>query len=305
MNYIIMDLEWNQPVGRGNMITKPIPLAGEIIRIGAVKLDSGLKEVSRHHGCVLPKYYKTMNSTVGKVTGLQSHAITYGLRFPAAFGHFMNWCGEDFAIFTWGEEDEKILRSNMILHELDTEILPKFYNLQVIFDELIIKSEKQCGLAAALEYYGLPMDIKAHDALNDAIYTERIALKMNFTQYLEGYDELIGEMERLKAERAQKSVKVYSEVEPEENVFESKKYTLCRCPGCKKIMRKGIFYHDTPDSAVTKAVCVTDGEYLARIVRSENEDGTYTVTRTLDKMTDEYGEIWRKAEKAGINTNPH
>lgn len=300
MNYVIMDLEWNQPVGRANMITDPVALYGEVIRIGAVKLDSGLAEISRHHGCVIPKYYKTMNSSVGRVTGLQSRAITYGLKFPAAFGHFMKWCGEDFVILTWGEEDEKILRSNLILHDMDTETLPKFYNLQIIFDALIVKSERQYGLAAALEYYGLPADLKAHDALNDAVYTSRIGIKMNFPEYLPGYDELLGELERQRLERAKKNVKVFSGVHNGENVFKAKKYTLCRCPGCKKIMHRGAFYHDTPDSVVTKAVCATEGEYMVRVERCAMEDGTYKVTRTVIKMTDEYREICRKAEEKGI-----
>lgn len=295
-----MDLEWNQPVGRGNMVTKPVALYGEIIRIGAVKLDSSLKEAARHHGCVIPKFYKTMNNSVGRVTGLQSHAITYGLKFPAAFGHFMKWCGEDFAIFTWGEEDEKILRSNLMLHGMDTENLPKFYNLQTIFDVLIAKSDRQLGIAAALEYYGLSADLKAHDALNDAIYASRIGVKMDFPKYLERYDEMIEELERQRLEKIMKNVKVFSGLGHADNAFTEKKYILCRCPGCKKIMRRGAFYHDTPDSAVTRAVCTAEGEYLVRVERSAESDGTYTVTRTVEKMNSELEKIWREAEKKGI-----
>ena len=178
--------------------------------------------------------------------------------------------------------------------------MPKFYNLQIIFDHLIAKSERQYGLAAALEYYDLPADLKAHDALNDAVYTSRIGIKMNFPEYLPGYDALIGELERQRLERAKKNVKVFSGVQNGENVFTAKKYILCRCPGCKKIMRRGAFYHDTPDSVVTKAVCATEGEYMVRVERCRVEDGTYKVTRTVIKMTDEYREIYRKAEEKGI-----
>ena len=38
--YIILDLEWNQPLSPQRMIRDPFNLGGEIIQIGAVKVDS-------------------------------------------------------------------------------------------------------------------------------------------------------------------------------------------------------------------------------------------------------------------------
>lgn len=299
MNYVILDLEWNQPAGRANMVTSPVMLYGEVIRIGAVRLDEALGETGRHHGCVIPKYYKTMNTSVGRVTGLQSRAMTYGMKFPAAFDLFMKWCGEDFVILTWGEEDEKILRSNLELHGMDKGRLPRFYDLQVIFDRLIVGTSRQYGIAAALEYYGLPSDLKAHDALNDAIYTSRIGIKMDFPKFLPGYDELTEKIEREKAERAERNVKVFENVPGGTEVFTGKKYILCRCPGCKKIMRRGAFYFDTPDSIVTKAVCTADGEYMVRVERRNADDGTYQVTRSVIRMNDDLREVCRRAEAEG------
>lgn len=281
------------------MVMSPVPLHGEIIRIGAVRLDEKLTETGRHHGCIIPKYYKTMNTSVGRVTGLQSRAITYGMKFPAGFEHFIKWCGEDFVILTWGEEDEKILKSNLELHGLDCGRLPKFYNLQTIFDHRIVGTSRQYGIAAALEYYGLPSDLKAHDALNDAVYTSRIGIKMDFPKFLPGYDELLERIEREKAARAEKNVRVFENVPAETDVFTGKKYILCRCPGCKKIMRRGTFYFDTPDSVAAKAVCTADGEYMIRVERQTHEDGTYRVTRTVVRMNDEFRELCRKAEEAG------
>ena len=40
MEYIILDMEWNQPISKSQYIKEPVNLVGEIIQIGAVKLDS-------------------------------------------------------------------------------------------------------------------------------------------------------------------------------------------------------------------------------------------------------------------------
>ena len=39
MNYIVFDLEWNQPLYAGMQKKHPVYLEGEIIEIGAVKFD--------------------------------------------------------------------------------------------------------------------------------------------------------------------------------------------------------------------------------------------------------------------------
>lgn len=39
MDYIILDLEWNRPADGSSMVQDPVHLGGEIVEIGAVKLD--------------------------------------------------------------------------------------------------------------------------------------------------------------------------------------------------------------------------------------------------------------------------
>ena len=45
MNYIVLDLEWNQPLTEQDTITDPFPFDSEIIEIGAVKLDENFAAV--------------------------------------------------------------------------------------------------------------------------------------------------------------------------------------------------------------------------------------------------------------------
>ena len=39
MNYIILDLEWNQALNNAMIVRSPVVLYGEIIQIGAIKTD--------------------------------------------------------------------------------------------------------------------------------------------------------------------------------------------------------------------------------------------------------------------------
>ena len=43
INYIVLDMEWNQPKSLQNMLVNSMALRGEIIQIGAVKLDENYR----------------------------------------------------------------------------------------------------------------------------------------------------------------------------------------------------------------------------------------------------------------------
>lgn len=288
-------MEWNQPRGKVNTVTEPVPLHGEIIRIGAVKLSEDLKEISRHHGCVIPKYYKKMNSSVGKVTGLGSSAITYGQKFPDAYERFLRWCGDDCVILAWGGEDEKIMDANLAVHGISRDALPRFYDLQQIFAHRIAGDGRQYSLQAALEYYGMPMDLKAHDALNDAIYTARIGVKMRFPRFLAEYDDMLKAVEEMKSE---KYIRTYLNISGVDEAMKSKKITLCRCPQCRRIMKREKYIFHRENIAISLAKCSQHGEYFVRIKMTECPDGTYAVTRKMKRLTAEYRELYdKKAEE--------
>ena len=85
MNYIILDLEWNQAVSAARMIRKPVMLHGEIIQIGAVKTDDKFNLIDQIKINVRPKYYKIMNSHVEKLTGITQLQLMSGETFPHAF----------------------------------------------------------------------------------------------------------------------------------------------------------------------------------------------------------------------------
>ena len=45
MNYVVLDMEWNQAISYSDMIKEPVFLTGEIIQIGAIMLNDEFKAV--------------------------------------------------------------------------------------------------------------------------------------------------------------------------------------------------------------------------------------------------------------------
>ena len=62
MNYIVMDLEWNQSFN-GHMGEHP-RMPFEIIEIGAVKVDKSLNIVDEYSSLIKPKIYKKLHSKI-------------------------------------------------------------------------------------------------------------------------------------------------------------------------------------------------------------------------------------------------
>ena len=60
MQFIVLDLEWNQALSGKPYKRDDLTLAGEIIQIGAVKLDDSMRVVDSLRIYVAPKYYKKM-----------------------------------------------------------------------------------------------------------------------------------------------------------------------------------------------------------------------------------------------------
>lgn len=166
MNYIVLDLEWNQLVSAKSMVRTPVSLYGEIIQIGAVKLDENYHILDTFKIMVPPKHYRKMYKKVTKLTKITTEDLQYGFPFPVAFKYFKKWCGDEFAFLTWGPDDVGILNDNMVLHKLDTALIPNTYNIQVIFDNQITQEKRQVSLSYAMEKLGEPA-LEAHDALHD------------------------------------------------------------------------------------------------------------------------------------------
>ena len=87
MNYVVVDLEWNQAMSsKSSVFNKlPIHLRGEIIQIGAVRLNEDMTPGEEFQVDVRPVYFKRMHYKVKKLTGFDKERLSHGLPFAEAF----------------------------------------------------------------------------------------------------------------------------------------------------------------------------------------------------------------------------
>ena len=187
MNYIVLDMEWNQPPINKKPRLVPFPLVGEIIEIGAVKLDEGLSERDRFKQYIKPVFYRRMQPYVKKITGISEKTIKDALPFKAVIDDFFAWCGDDFVFITWGPDDIPMLCDNLLAHKMDTSLIPACYNLQHIFNAQTNGENKQWSLASACEYLHIEQLMPGHDAFSDAYHTYLVCQKLKIKQGIQTY----------------------------------------------------------------------------------------------------------------------
>ncbi len=189
MNYIVMDLEWNQPLSPQRLVRDPIRLSGEIIQFGAVKIDSleNMEVTGRYCEFVKPVYYPKMSKHVTQITDITDETLAGARPFKDVCEEFLEWCGDEYVFVTWSGNDIYMLEDNMIIHGMDYKVLPECYDMQIVFDDQVTQD---CG-NKALAYAMWKLDIKpdrSHDALNDAINTVKVMSKLDLSEGLDGYE---------------------------------------------------------------------------------------------------------------------
>lgn len=186
MNYIILDMEWNQPRNRGYLIERPVALYGEIIQIGAVKVDEALNTIDTFDKFIKPVYYTEMRRDLMELTGITNEDLEHAEGFEKVFRDFMEWCGDDSAIVTWSDSDLYTLEDNIAIHELDIEWEPECYDGQLIFDDVYTMEDRSYALDHAMFKLGIkPQNF--HNALDDALNTLEVLRRIDFAKGVAEY----------------------------------------------------------------------------------------------------------------------
>ena len=197
MYYITLDLEWNQAYAEKALaVQKRLSrrLRGEVIQIGAVKLDKNMNPCGSYQVIVKPKYFKKIHRHVSVLTGITQDQMDLGMPLPEAAEKFRKWCGKDFVFLTWGPDDIPMLKENFRVHDIPVNWLDATYDLQRIFNSQTDDSTKQRSLEYAMEYFNIPQNLPAHDALNDAYFTALVAQKLNVAEGIKNYNIRRGEL---------------------------------------------------------------------------------------------------------------
>ena len=192
MTYIVFDMEWNQPFSKETAIQSPIYFSGEIIQIGAIKLNEQGKAIDCINLLIAPTFYKRLHYRIKKITGIDQKMLKNQKNFKEAIDEFKKWCGKDCLLLSWGYDDIQMLKDNLLMHDMDENWLPPCLNLQGIYNHQVSKVNRQFSLETAMETLEIDSNLPAHDAFNDAIYTARVAGKLDLLEGISRYQELNG-----------------------------------------------------------------------------------------------------------------
>ena len=297
MYYITLDLEWNQAYAEKALaVQKRLSrrLRGEVIQIGAVKLDKNMNPCGSYQVIVKPKYFKKLHKHVSVLTGITQDQIDLGMPLPDAAASFKKWCGKDFVFLTWGPDDIPMLKENFRVHDLDVSWLDSTYDLQLIFNRQTDDGTKQRSLEYAMEYFQIPQTLPAHDALNDAYFTALVAEKLDVPLGIKNYNERRGEF-LLEcgigdADAGDDGYVTIGEMLSDEIVKSP------ACPICKKpLVREASELHSKGQRYTYLYSCKADGRMLMSLKLHKNFNETWRAKLTLELADDAKVEGFKKA----------
>ena len=286
MNYIVLDLEWNQ----GNPQREPevygVPF--EIVEIGAIKLNEDKKMIGEFNRLVKPQLYHELNRITRKLIHLQMAQLEHGRPFPKVFEEFREWCGEDFLFCTWGPLDLEELQKNMKYYDLEplSDRPLKFYDVQKLFSIAFEDRKTRRSLEYAVDFLRIDKDIPFHRAFSDAYYTAKVLAEITDQNVLKCYsfDTFIKpktRKEEIKITFDNYAKYISREFPSKVDALSDREVTSCRCYICHKNIRRKIKWF-TPNGKHYYAVsyCDKHGYMKGKIRVRKTEDGTVYIVKT-------------------------
>ena len=164
-NLVLFDLEWNigyQPY-TFNYHGVQQTLRGEIVEIGAVKIDEDANVLDTFSIHLRPRIFRKLQHHIAKVTGLTQADLDRGEPIVQGLRRFMQWCGPDAEFAEWGLDDVPVLKQNLFLCNLDESRPTVWYDLQQVFlREHPRKEGEGMTLESVVTRMGVPMERPFH-----------------------------------------------------------------------------------------------------------------------------------------------
>lgn len=288
MEYVVFDLEWNQPFDVSATVVNPVYLSGEIVEIGAVKLNESFEVVDELRLLIKPRFYEKMHRRIATLTGVHDRDLQErGVPFPEACEAFFRWCGEEFTFITWSLSDLPVLIENMQIYGIDVSNLPDLIDAQRIFDREIMRTDTRHSLEHAMEIFNVHGD-RAHDALNDSRNTVKVCECIDMEVYLDRYlTRMFVDLEELPVYEDSRELRE----EPRLNTF--------MCPWCGSEVSCEDWIPGVHHKLMTYGSCAEGDEFLV-LLDEQNIGKGIRAKRTIYDMSDDFWERYceRKEELA-------
>jgi len=305
MNYIVLDLEWNQS-SIPEKENKDIPF--EIIEIGAVKLDQHKTMTGEFNELIRPCVYKEMHKVTRNLIHLKMSELKKGDSFDQVAARFLEWCGEERIFCTWGPLDLTELQRNMAFYQMEPLAngpLP-FLDVQKLFSICYQDGKSRRSLEYAVDFLHIEKDIPFHRAFSDAYYTAKVLALLD----LEAEKHVSFDLFHKPSNRKEEIHIIFDdyakyisrEFPDKQTALKDREVTSTKCYHCHRNLKRKIRWF-TPNGKhfYSLSYCEKHGYMKGKIrVRKSGEESVYIV-KTLKFISEEdAGKIKERQEKARV-----
>nr|AHF23774.1 putative exonuclease family protein [uncultured bacterium Contig1549a] len=287
MTYIVLDLEWNQPISYQSSTFRKVgdKLMFEMIQIGAVKLDANLNPGEAISIPIAPTHYVRIHPRIRRMTGLDSETLAGAPAFREALQQFAAWCGDDYTLLTWGIDDVSVLYQNIHFFHCEDIVLPPLCDIQRLFST-VHNLKDRSGLKTAMELVNITPDdtMSFHNALNDAWYTALVFKTLPDPSAVLNYPQEPRPLIHSRHITREKT---------EGEAFASVRDALSSetaihpvCPRCGRVLAlDGEYIKQSADKYIAVAKCRNHGRILIRLRFRIDDDGKKIMSRTTAPAT--------------------
>lgn len=304
MNYIVLDLEWNQSNTGEEPEAKEFPF--EIIDIGAIKLNSERSMIDEFNQLVKPTVYLHMHKITGKIIHLHMQDLEKGLPFTQVMQEFLEWCREDYVFCTWGPLDLYELQRNIRFYGMEplSSAPIRFLDVQKLFSIAYEDGKVRRNLEYAIDFLHIEKDIPFHRAFSDAYYTAKVFARLK-EEVLSNYSIDTFVLPKTREEEIHVLFHDYMkyisrEFEDKQTALEDKEVISTKCYLCHKNLRKKIRWF-TPNGKhyYSVAVCPNHGFMKSKIrIRKSENDRVYVVKTSKFISEEDCLKLQKKREEA-------
>ena len=293
MNYIVLDLEWNQASDLKTKLENEL-LFG-IIEIGAVKLDENRKIIDTFHEMIKPQVFKKMHQITGELIHLKMEQLKNCRQFKDVAKDFLDWCGEEYIFCTWGNLDILELQRNIEYYHMKpiSEGPIAFYDLQKLFSIAFEDRKSRRSLEYAIDFLKIQKDEAFHRADSDAYYTAKV---MECIEDKKVYQNFSFDTYHIPKTKKDEIKVVFDDYEkyisrgfPDKlSALEDEEVVSARCFYCDKLMKKRLDWFTTNNGKhyYLLAQCKKHGFFKGKIrVKKDKNDNVYVI-KTIKWISD-------------------
>ena len=287
MTYIILDLEWNQPISYQSRTYREVgdKLIFEMIQIGAVRLGPDLTPAEAISIPIAPTHYLRIHPRIKRMTGLDSEKLAGAPNFRDALLQFTSWCGEDYTLLTWGCDDISVLYQNINFFHCEDIPLAPLCDIQKLFSEVHHLKDRS-GLKTAMEMTGIRAEesMAFHNALYDAWYTALVFKTLPDPSAVLNYPQKPRQLiHSRKGAREKTEGEAFDSVR---DALQSETAIHPVCPRCGRVLTlDGEYIKQSADKYIAVAKCKNHGRILIRLRFRIDDDGKKILSRSTAPAT--------------------